>query len=510
MEHMQQDSDGKVVALREDAPFRDPPHNLEAEQAMLGAILVNNEALGHCRDFMSPTYFFEPVHGRVYESICKLVDQGQIADPVKLKPYFEYDEALADVGGAQYLVRLAASAATIINTQDYARTVRDLAIRRGLIQIGEGLVIDSYNAPVDTSAEALMAELEGQINDYADVTAARVDDAFRGNMTVLESTLKRIDQARTVGVAGLPTGSPALDQILGGLKPSQYVVLGGRPAMGKSALAIIIAAYASRAVTPDLKPAGVLYCSGEMDGEENQLRLLANAIKEGEGRTVAYSDMMRPDFTEADRALLEEYVAPVARNRIMWMDEGVLTPMRVKLRAEQARRQFAKEDAALGLIVVDYLQLMQTDDRTKAGKGRYEEITAISQALRSIAKELKIPLIAISQLSREVDKRQNSRPMLSDLKESGQIEQDANVVLFVFREEEYLKASLPDPTDPTFGEAQAALERARGKMEVIVAKQRGGKTGTVHLLADMAANHFEDDPRFETTPTDDRSDTPDA
>lgn len=479
-----------VTPISDDIVRQTPPHNLEAEQALLGAILVNNEALTHVRDTLLPEHFYEPVHGRVYEAICKLADKNEMADPVKLKPFFEHDEALKDVGGARYLVRLAASAATVINARDYAATVLDLARRRSLIMIADRLSADAYGAGADMGADDIVAEHEAALNSFLDAGTMREVDTLRSSATVADSALKMIDAARNHGISGIRTGLDGLDAILGGLKPSELTVLAGRPAMGKSALASFISDRVSKSGSVACTPVGLLFASGEMDAESNIKRALSEAIYDYERQEVPYSDMDKGALSDTDMDLVVKHAETVARQNIYWMDEPSITPARLRARARAVERRFKQDGMPLGLIVVDYLQIMQADHKTN---NRTEEITSISNGLRALAKELKIPVLALSQLSRAVDQRENKRPLLSDLRESGQIEQDAATIMFAYRPEYYLQREEPELDSDKRIEWEAKMEAAKGTMEVIIAKNRGGPVGTVNLTANMTTNHFSDE-----------------
>lgn len=479
--------------------YRQPPHNLEAEQALLGAILVNNEAAQKVQGFLMPEHFFEPVHGRIFESVLKLMDKNQIADPVKLKPYFENDEALADVGGAQYLVRLAASAATIINAEDYGRTIYDLATRRALIQIGEGIVIDAYDAPIDAEATEQISDAEKQLFDLAELGQAEsgaqsFSRALRTAVENIESAYKDPDS-----LSGITTGLTQLNNQIGGLHPSDLIILAGRPAMGKTALATNIAFNAAKRWTDDLvagqdmdrsKGSVVCFFSLEMSADQLAARILsdrANLHYQGpdpiQSHAMRQGKLTEDQFQAIARASIELEDMPLFID-----DTPALTIAALRTRARRLKRQHN-----LGLVVVDYLQLLRGSGKGTAGENRVQEISEITRGLKGLAKELHVPVIALSQLSRLVEQRENKRPMLSDLRESGSIEQDADMVMFVFREEYYKEKEEPSMSDvEKHAQWQAEMANLYGKAEVIVGKQRHGPVGTVKLAFKKEVTRFTD------------------
>lgn len=484
-----------ITPISPDVEFRQAPHNLEAEQALLGAILVNNEALTKVRDFLQPDMFYEPVHGRVYDCILKLADKGQVADPVKLKPFFEQDEGLKDVGGTTYLVRLAASAATILNAYEYGCTVREFAHRRYLIDLGERLVLEAYDADIDVDSEELLADHEARLTSFSEDATDHRDTSYRDQATAVQVMYEAIKSAKEIGFAGVSTGIPPLDDLIGGLQEPDMTLLAGRPSMGKSAIAASIAAHVAGSFTRTGKPAGVLWCSAEMNASENNMRLVSRAIRMNEAisETVPYNMLRSGKATDSAMELVDAHLGDVMALNIKWLDEGKLTPSRIRARIERARREFAKDGVELALFVVDYLQIMKAD---REKQSRYEEVTELSSAVRTLSKDQALPSLALAQLSRECEKRANKRPMLSDLREAGGLEQDAANVVMLYRPDYYLKRELPDPGSPQFCEKEAELARVRGQLELIVPKVRNGSIGTAHLQADWANNYFMPDPTF--------------
>ncbi|MGF1606166.1 MAG: replicative DNA helicase [Rhodothalassiaceae bacterium] len=480
-----------LPAAAEDSPgYRQPPHNLEAEQALLGAMLVNNEAAQQVQGLIEPEHFFEPVHGRIFEAIIKLIDRNQVADPIKLAPFFEQDETLAPVGGAQYLVRLASAAATILNARDYAQAIYDLAVRRQLIGIGQDVVLTAYDAPIDEPALDQVEAAEQRLFDLAD--KGRSDSRAVTFASAMARAIENIEKAYKDPdkLSGITTGLAGLNNKLGGLHPSDLIILAGRPAMGKTALATNIAFNAALRRADDeergedvsrSKGAAVGFFSLEMSADQLAARILAD-------RSGVSSEEMRrgrinqQQFDEIARAAME-----MERVKLFIDDTPALTIAGLRTRARRLKRLHD-----VGLVVIDYLQLLRGTGRGTSGESRVQEISEITRGLKSLAKELDVPVLALSQLSRLVEQRENKRPMLSDLRESGSIEQDADMVLFVFREEYYKEKDQPAPGTEAHLKWQEEMEALREKAEVIVGKQRHGPTGTVQLRFERERTRFLD------------------
>ncbi|MBL4837596.1 MAG: replicative DNA helicase [Kordiimonadaceae bacterium] len=479
--------------------YRQPPHNLEAEQALLGSILVNNEAAQKVQGFLMAEHFYEPVHARIYESVLKLLDKNQIADPVKLKPYFENDEALQDVGGAKYLVRLAASAATIINAEDYGRTIYDLATRRALIQIGEQIVNEAYESEIDAEATEQISEAEKQLFDLAEIGQAETgaqtfSKALRTAVENIENAYKDPDS-----LSGITTGLARLNDKIGGLHNSDLMILAGRPAMGKTALATNIAFNAAERYAQDRiagvdmersKGAVVCFFSLEMSADQLAARILsdiANRFHDGPNPIQSHP-MRQGKLNEAEFEAIARAAVSLEDVPLFIDDTPALTIASLRTRSRRLKRQHN-----LGLIVVDYLQLLRGSNKPGGSENRVQEISEITRGLKGLAKELHIPVIALSQLSRQVEQRENKRPMLSDLRESGSIEQDADMVMFVFREEYYMEKEQPSEGDQVkHTEWQAQMSALYGKAELIIGKQRHGPVGTIQLAFEKEFTRFSD------------------
>jgi replicative DNA helicase len=471
---------------------RTPPYNDDAEQALLGGLLISNASYSRVCDFLLPEHFGNAVHARIYFAIGKLVERGQIADPVTLKNLFDQDGGLTEIGGAQYLVRLAGAAVTIINAEDYGRHIHDLYLRRQLIGIGEDVVNEAYRQDLDNPAPHQIEAAERKLFDLA--TAGRSEGGFRGFGAALSSAIESAEAAfkksgKTVGVA---TGFVDLDKKLGGLHPSDLVILAGRPSMGKTALATNIAFNAVRAYRPGPDSDGrsiaedgavVGFFSLEMSAEQLATRILAEESGVSSDR-IRRGDVSRDDF---DRFLRASHQLQALK--LFIDDTPALSVSALRTRARRLMRQ-----QGLGLIVVDYLQLLRPSVQVRVLENRVQEISDITRGLKALAKELNVPVLALSQLSRAVEAREDKRPMLADLRESGSIEQDADVVMFIFREEYYLSRGQPlrrpDETEDKYNDRyerwQNRYNEVYGTAEILIAKQRHGPIGTVKL-------HFEAD-----------------
>jgi replicative DNA helicase len=471
------------------ALFRSAPHNIEVEQALLGAILVNNEAFYRISDFLLPTHFFEPIHQKIFELTSSLVRSGKTATPVTLKTFLPADLDIAGLTGSQYLARLAAEATTVINAQDYGRIIYDLATRRSLILIGEELVNVAYDSPVDLPPQEQIEEAERRLYEIAET--GRYDGGFQGFAQALTNAVDMAAKAyqRDGKLSGIATGLHDLDRMMGGLQGSDLIVLAGRPGMGKTALATNIAYNIAKAWRGEVRPDGhvesvnggiVGFFSLEMSAEQLATRIIAEQTGIPSYR-IRRGEIEPNDFDRIAEAAREMETVP------LYIDEtGGLSIAQLAARARRLKRQ-----RGLDLIVVDYIQLLQGSGR-KAAEGRVQEVTEITTNLKALAKELDVPIVALSQLSRQVESRDDKRPQLSDLRESGSIEQDADVVMFVFREEYYLKNKEPRLGTEEHFKWQAEMEAVHGKAEVIIGKQRHGPTGTVQMQFEADVTRFAD------------------
>jgi replicative DNA helicase len=468
--------------------LRMAPHNIEAEQALLGAILLNNEAYWRVSDFLRGEHFFEPIHCEIFDVASSLVRHGKTATPVTLKTFMN---GQLDIGGltiSQYLARLVAEATTIINTEDYGRTVFDLSVRRRLIAAGEEMVNVAYDAPVDMPPKEQIEQAERALYELAET--GRYGGGFERFGVALTQSIDMAAAAyqRDGKLSGLATGLVDLDRQMGGLQPSDFIVLAGRPGMGKTALATNIAYNVASAYVADVQADGSMravnggivgFFSLEMSAEQ----LATRVVSEQAG--IPSSTIRRGGVTEAEFGRLKD-VAVDLQNLPLFIDEsGGITVAQLAARARRLKRQ-----RGLDLLIIDYLQLMAGSTK-RSNDNRVNEITDITTRLKALAKELRVPIIALSQLNRSVETREDKRPQLSDLRESGSIEQDADVVLFVYREEYYHAMRKPLESDrEKFAEWMVDGDKVSGKAEVIIGKQRHGPTGTVDLAFDGATTRF--------------------
>ena len=468
------------------SPIRTAPHNIEAEQALLGALLVNNDAFYRVSDFLEPSHFFETIHQRIFELCGSLIRSGKVATPVTLKTFIPTDLDIAGLTVNQYLARLAAEATTIINAEDYGRTIFDLSIRRGLIVIGEDMVTLAYDAPVDVPPFNQVEDVEREL--YKLVESGRSDTGFHCFGHALSTAVDMAGRAylRDGKLSGLTTGLPALDSDMGGLQPSDLIILAGRPGMGKTALATNIYNVA-KAWRGERRADGhmatldggiVGFFSLEMSAEQLATRII------GDQTEIPVNKIRRGDFKDRDYEKIKQ-TSTKLQNLPLYVDQtGGLSIGQLTARARRLKRQ-----RGLDLLVIDYLQLLQSSKR--GGRdNRVQEITEITTSLKALAKELNIPILALSQLSRQVEQRgDNKRPQLSDLRESGSIEQDADIVLFVFREAYYHALQKPND-DQKLAAWAARAEELQNRAEIIIAKHRHGPTTTVELNFEADLTRF--------------------
>ncbi|MEH6476416.1 MAG: replicative DNA helicase [Sneathiella sp.] len=461
--------------------YRSMPHNLDAERDLLGAILINNEASSKVSSFLKPEHFYEPVHSRIFDAASVLIDRGEIADPITLKSYFENDEALTDIGGAQYLARLAASATTIINAENYGKIVYDLALRRELINLGEQIVNTAFDSELDETSATQIEFAEKQL--FALAESGSHEGGLMPIRVAVNIAVKSIEDAfqRDGNLVGVTTGLRDMDAKLGGLHKSDLLILAGRPSMGKTSLATNIAYNAAKAhhATGGKEGAPVGFFSLEMSAEQLVGRILAEATE------ISSEKLRRGDITDEEFANRLVPQSALLSEMPLYIDD---TPA-ISIAAMRTRARRLKRSHGLGLIVVDYLQLMKGSGR---GDNRVQEISEVTQGLKAIAKELEIPVIALSQLSRQVENRDDKRPQLSDLRESGSIEQDSDVVMFVYREEYYEGRKEPTEGTTEHLEWQERMARVHNTAEVIIGKQRHGPIGNIKLMFQPEFTRFGD------------------
>ncbi len=470
-----------------DLPFRQAPCNIEAEQALLGALLVNNEALQYIGDQLHSDHFYEPLHARIFEAIQKFSDKGLIANPITLRHYFDQDEALADIGGGTYLAKLAAAAITVINISDYSKMIYDLALKRQLIAIGETVVNTAYTHQIDIPATKQIEDAEQKLFNIS--IEGTGDKGFRALRYAVLKSIEQTDHAlkNSNHLVGITTGLNDMDKMLGGLKRSDLLILAGRPSMGKTALAVNMAYNAGLHLAKKAKAEGlsskeagsVGFFSLEMSSEQLSTRMLSSASK------LNSYNLLNGKITAEEFAHLVRVSNEMSQMPFFIDDTPALSIAALRTRARRLQRMHN-----LKVLVVDYLQLVRGSSEMSQNN-RVQEVSEITQGLKAIAKELDIPVLALSQLSRAVEQRENKRPLLSDLRESGSIEQDADVVMFIYREEYYLSREQPKEGTAEHAKWQEDMNKALNIAEVIVAKHRNGAIGDVKLRFDASLTQFD-------------------
>lgn len=463
------------------------PHNLEAEQAVLGALLFDNQVSERLSDRLAGKHFFEPFHQRLFDAIEDHIRQGLLADPNILVERFRRDPAFEELGGIRYLADLVDRAPPGAYAQDYARIVYDLALRRDLIRIGGDIVKDAPNP--DRGARDQIELAEQSLYTLAETGAAST--GFVPFSNALSGAVDMAAEAfhRDGGLAGLSTGLVDLDQKLGGLHPSDLLILAGRPSMGKTALATNIAFNVARNYRWEPTPDGgrktvsggvVAFYSLEMSAEQLAMRILADASG------VSSDKLRKGEIDASEFGRVRDAAIEIGESPLFIDATGGLPIGKLAARARRLKRA----QQGLDLIVVDYLQLATAVGDGKRDMNRVQEVSEITQTLKALAKELSVPIIALSQLSRQVENREDKRPQLSDLRESGSIEQDADCVMFVYREEYYLGRAEPREGTEDHLKWQQDMDEVRGKAEVIIGKQRHGPIGTVKVSFDANATRF--------------------
>ncbi len=466
---------------------------MQAEQALLGALLSNNRAYERVSEFLKPEHFVDPVHGRIYQAIARRVDGGQLADAITLKAEFEHSDALHEVGGIAYLGQLLAAMVGIINAGEYGRTIYDAWMRRQLIELGETMVNNAFGAEPELDGPKQVEVAEQTLFDLTKDGATGGFISFDRALTAATHGAE-LAFKRTGHVSGLSTGLRDLDTKTGGMHPSDLLILAGRPGMGKTALATKIAFGAARAIMRDAAAQGsepkkqVAIFSLEMSAEQLATRLLSEESRVSSDR-IRRGDIGQREFDRFVQVSRDIQALPLQID-----DTAALT-----LSAMRSRCRRLERTKGLALVVVDYLQLMRPSIGTRP-ENRVLEISQITQGLKAIAKDLAVPVLALSQLSRAVESREDKRPQLSDLRESGTIEQDADAVMFIYRDEYYLQQKTPKkmnfPDEGKFQDAldkwQRDMEAVHNKAELIIEKQRHGPTGKIDLFFEAEFTRFAD------------------
>lgn len=452
------------------------PISIEAEQAILGAILFDNEVYYRVSTYLKAEHFYDPVHQLIYDACGRLVTSGRVAAPTIVESHLASSQGFVEAGGRRYLETLAASVPSTASAPDYARVVFDLALRRGLMNLGTEMIDRARDASLDDEPQRQVEEAEQSLYKLAET--GKYGGGFKTFRAAIAAAIETADAAvrRDGGLAGISTGLTDLDARLGGLHNSDLIILAGRPGMGKSSLATNIAVSAAKAYKPERQPDGTIKAVDgaivglftlEMAAEQLAMRIISE-FSEVPSDKILRGEVDQDEFDRIYHAARE------LENLPLYIDEtGGISIAQLTARARRLKRQHG-----LGLIVVDYLQLL-TGTGKRANDNRVQEITEISMGLKTLAKELNVPVLALSQLSRQVENRDDKRPQLADLRESGSIEQDADVVMFIYREEYYLRE--PEMGTPEYIQWQEKRERVHGVAEVIVAKHRHGPTGTAAL-----------------------------
>ena len=453
------------------------PNNIEAEQSIIGSILISNEIFDEINTFVSSKNFYDPMHQRIFSAIEKLIYSGMLANPITLKNHFENDEDKINI--PEYLVKITKFSTSNRQAIEYSKIVYDLYVKRQLIKLSEEIIDTAKLNDIDKNSQTIIENSEKSLFDLAE------KGSFSNTIVKFDEALKlTIDMASTAykndeGIVGVPTGLRDLDEKLGGLHKSDLLIIAGRPSMGKTALATNIAFNAAKKFQQDGKKTSVAFFSLEMSAEQLSTRILAeqSRIKSNDIRRGRISEDQFDKFIETSKDISE---LP------LYIDE---TPaISIAALCNRARRM--KRIYGLDLIVVDYIQLMTAVNSRR--DGRVQEISEITQGLKALAKELSVPVLALSQLSRAVEQRDNNKPVLADLRESGSIEQDADVVMFVYREAYYLERKEPRPATVEYAEWQAKMSEVSNMAEIIVGKQRHGPTGNVFLEFEPMFTKFKD------------------
>ncbi len=494
------EAEKKIVALKTAVDSKKPPYNIEAEQFIVGAILNNNESINKVADFLLADHFYEPLHQKIYQAITGLYEKGIIANPVTLKNHFSNDPAMEEAGGANYLLRLTGLAGGIINVRDYAWIVYNLHISRSLINIGEELLEDAYNSTGEKNASSQIEKPEGMLFNLA--STGYSDTNFTPIRNSLQTAIRVADLAskRDGAISGIQSSFKDIDALLGGFNKSDLIILAARPSMGKTALAINFAFNAAKylkteyekqleeyklnpqsAEEPKLGSVGVI--SLEMSAEQLATRMLSMKT-DINAANIRRGKLNKSPHNDEFRKLLD--ASSELQGLPMFIDD---TPA-LSISAIRTRARRLKRRHELSMLVIDYLQLIRGVEK-KSEASRVQEISEITMGLKAIAKELDIPVIALSQLSRQVEQRPDKRPQLSDLRESGSIEQDADIVMFIYREAYYKEREKPSDDDmEAMQRWQETMSKIDNVSDILISKNRNGPIGNVRLFFDKNTTRF--------------------
>ena len=464
--------------LVKDRP-KELPNNIEAEQSVIGSILVSNDIFDDVSPIINYTKFYDPIHQKIFLAIENLISKGMLANPITLKNYFENDKNLIELEGHEYLVKITKFSTSLRQAIEYAKIIYDMHVRRELIKISEATIDNASNKNIDMPGEKIIEDSEKLLFDLAE--RGSFSKSFVKFDIALNQTIEMASRAfkSTEGIVGVPTGLTDLDDRLGGLHNQDLVIIGGRPSMGKTALATNIAFHAAKNIQDKGLKSSVAFFSLEMSSEQLSTRILSeqSRIKSNDIRRGKISEEQFDKFIETSKNISE---LP------LYIDETpAISIAAISNRARRIKRLFGCE-----LVVVDYIQLMKATNIRN--DGRVQEISEITQGLKAIAKELNVPVLAVSQLSRAVEQRDDKKPQLSDLRESGSIEQDADVVMFVYREAYYLERKEPRPATVEHAEWQAKMNEISNLAEIMISKQRHGPTGNIKVEFESMFTKFRD------------------
>src|ERR1700749_4563266 len=461
--------------MEQDA-YRHVPYDIEIEQALLGSLLVDNQALERVSALIKPDHFYDPLHARIFEIMSQAFERGSfVLTPLTLHAAMKADPGLIEVGGIAYLAGLASAAPAMPNVRDYGRILQELAVRRSLIRIGEDIVNTAYEAPTDKGPAEQIAEAEKAL--YSVSESSKYGEGPLDFHEALRRAVESAEKAQARGgrISGVTSGFTDIHHLLGGLQPSDLLILAGRPGMGKTALGTNMAFHAARAYVQDMEagaefPRGapVLFFSLEMAAQQLSGRILAEQTE------IEMWKIRNGKFTDTEWEKFVLTMQELSALPLYIDDSGGISIAQIAARARRMKRE-----KNIGLLIIDYLQLVAPSRRHE---NRVQEITEVTKGLKTLAKELNVPVLALSQLSRGVDARDDKRPVLSDLRESGSIEQDADVVMFVFREEYYLKSREPEPGSAEHAKWMEKLDRATNRAEVMGEKHRHGATRAIDLV----------------------------
>ncbi len=448
------------------------PQNIEAEQALISSILMNNRVYERVSDFLRAKDFAERSHEKIYEALELLISKGHLADPITLKNYFEQSGTLDEVGGFEYLAKISDAGISAVNAVEYGRLIHDRSLRRKLIDVGQGIVADAYTPSLDSPATKQIEVAEQKLFDLA--TTGEIETRMEALNTSLKKSIKLTEYAYKMdgNISGVSSGFKDLDNKIGGFHPSDLIILAARPGMGKTNLAMNWAFNVANEVingrVPDHMKGPVVFFSLEMSSDQLAARILSSQTD------ISSAHMRTGNISEQDFSKLSQYSRALSETPLYIDDTAGISVPAIRTRARRLKRQ----NNGLSMIVIDYIQLLSPPGGGRNSDNRVQELSEMTRGLKLLAKELEVPVVALSQLNRAVESRTDKRPMLSDLRESGSIEQDADMVMFVYREEYYREKDIRENSGASSSEN---LDRLKNRAELIISKQRHGPTGTIPL-----------------------------